>query len=398
MALAKQTFDAIVFSGGGFKGAYGAGAFKGLTDYYKLKNIDRPLCFVGNSAGALNAAVAATSSVDELIKFWLTTTRKEVLGRSKPGLRLFIRRYAWWALTTRKKAFSICPEEPRRALIGRAAAFDKIRANSRHLIVVATDFVYAEARAFFVSALVDQMKAADVKRALDDQRLKHCVPISSQKELVEALLGSTAIPLVFPPVEFQYQRQGKLTQSTLVDGGVGNNTPTREAAYFLRNLEDLGLGLAGDTYCIKLSPARIVADTLKCDPLSILLRAYDVYDNIHMGRIVSSWHRINREIDSSEGHQRDFNIYLAKVVADDILRDQLSGEVQRFTPRQRKLGLIEIEPSQSLGDTLDFSEEQIRTNIKMGYDDAVKVLQNKGKITRLEMETLINGFPLPKIS
>ena len=47
------TFDVFVFSGGGFKGAYGAGAAKALMEYYQFKNIQRELCFVGNSAGAL---------------------------------------------------------------------------------------------------------------------------------------------------------------------------------------------------------------------------------------------------------------------------------------------------------------------------------------------------------
>jgi predicted patatin/cPLA2 family phospholipase len=118
----------------------------------------------------------------------------------------------------------------------------------RHLIVTATDFVFAQARAFYFSALMDQFKKKDEQRAYDDQRLAHCGAIASQEELLTALSASSAIPLAFPPVEIEYTRYGQKVKSYFVDGGVGNNVPTREAAYFLRFLEAGAIGIAGDTY------------------------------------------------------------------------------------------------------------------------------------------------------
>jgi len=56
MSLDLQKYDCLVLSGGGAKGAYGAGVAKALWEYRKLKKVDTKLCVVGTSAGALNAA------------------------------------------------------------------------------------------------------------------------------------------------------------------------------------------------------------------------------------------------------------------------------------------------------------------------------------------------------
>src|SRR6476646_9242298 len=65
--LQLPTFDCLVLSGGGAKGAYGAGVAKALMAYRQLKDIRGPICYVGASAGALNAYVLATANADELV-------------------------------------------------------------------------------------------------------------------------------------------------------------------------------------------------------------------------------------------------------------------------------------------------------------------------------------------
>src|SRR5436190_10422458 len=68
------TFDCLVLSGGGAKGAYGAGVAKAISAYRVLKNIRGPFCYVGASAGALNAYVLATRNPDALSTFWQRAT------------------------------------------------------------------------------------------------------------------------------------------------------------------------------------------------------------------------------------------------------------------------------------------------------------------------------------
>jgi patatin-like phospholipase len=390
---ALPTFDVIVFSGGGFKGAYGAGAAKALMTYYQHKNITRDVCFVGNSAGALNAAVMAAGTVDDLISFWLQVTREDILGNGSASFWGLLSTYAAWSMRGQGDFFAIFSNTPRLEFMKTRIKFDKLV--GRHLIVTATDFVFAQARAFYASALMDDFKTFDLQRAYEDQRLAHCGSISSQDELLIALAASSAIPLAFPPIEIEYSRYGQKVRSYFVDGGVGNNVPTREAAYFLRFLEDTKKGIAGETYCIKLSPSRIAVDELGRDFLSILARAYDVYDFIHMNSIVASWHRINREVDRWQEKSNQFNGWLEKEIHDPALRQKIADAAATFMPRQHKLPMLEIEPSASLGGTLDFSAARIRANIKMGHDDALNALAKSSRISEAERVILVNNFTLP---
>jgi NTE family protein len=65
----SETPLAIVFSGGGARGAYQAGVYAALVEDERFR---RPEVLVGTSAGAINAAlIAAGKTPDELIEFWL---------------------------------------------------------------------------------------------------------------------------------------------------------------------------------------------------------------------------------------------------------------------------------------------------------------------------------------
>jgi predicted acylesterase/phospholipase RssA len=82
---ALPTFDCLVLSGGGAKGAYGAGVAKALAAYRHLKEVRGPVCYIGASAGALNAYVLATANADDLISFWQAATRRNILGLRFPS-------------------------------------------------------------------------------------------------------------------------------------------------------------------------------------------------------------------------------------------------------------------------------------------------------------------------
>lgn len=55
--LADPVFDCVVFSGGGAKGAYRAGAALAIERYRELEGVTFEICWIGATAGALNAAV-----------------------------------------------------------------------------------------------------------------------------------------------------------------------------------------------------------------------------------------------------------------------------------------------------------------------------------------------------
>jgi NTE family protein len=178
--LASMT-TAFVLSGGASLGATQAGMLQALYE----RDI-RPDLFVGTSAGALNAAFAAsrpstTDAAIELQRVWLGLTRSQIFPASPLTAAL-------GALGVRDHSF---PPSGLRRVIERYC-----------------DFACLEDAAVPVHVV-----AADVLTGKE--------VLLSEGPVVDALLASSAIPGVFPPVV----RNGRL----LMDGGVVNNAPIAHA-------------------------------------------------------------------------------------------------------------------------------------------------------------------------
>src|SRR5207237_4534067 len=145
----KAIYDCFVLSGGGSKGAYGAGAAKAVEEYRKLRGLTNPVCYIGASAGALNAYILAAGDADALIGFWLTTTNKAILGVPNGNSKI----HAAW------RYFQQCFSSSPRSLYSNKAITRLIRENatlpSLHsaLIVAATDYTRGRLRAFYASDL-----------------------------------------------------------------------------------------------------------------------------------------------------------------------------------------------------------------------------------------------------
>jgi hypothetical protein len=385
------TIDCLVLSGGGAKGAYGAGVAKALARYRALKNVQSSMCYIGTSAGALNAAVLAAHDADALIGFWAKINPRTVLGA-----RIRNTRFQWVLhLLTRPRFFSVYRNKGLRKLIAGAISLQPMVDRGAHLIVAATNYSKAELRAFYVSPLIDSFISDDASQLIADRRLGHFKKITDDNELRLALLASASIPLFFPPVE--------IASDWYVDGGVGNHTPTREAAYFLRYLEKKKLGTPGEVYCITQDPpGTLPAQELRFSSSEILKHTLDIYHFVHTYPIVRAWPRINDEVVRHEQHIQDF---LASLSGQGLTQQQQKnieielrkhlGTLGGATARQHR-DLIEIEPSTDLGDTLDFDPERIKETIIHGYKDALGVFKDRGKIVVAEYDQLINQSPFTK--
>src|SRR5262245_62564378 len=204
------TFDCMVLSGGGAKGAYGAGVAKALMAYRQLKDIRGPICYVGASAGALNADVLATANADELVAFWQAATRRKILGArlASPAIRAILR--------LRTRPFSIYSSAGLEKLIRANACVDTIKSP---LVVAATDYTRGELKAFYASKLIDKLVASDARLAPDQQRLGHFRRITTTELLIKALLASSAIPIFFPPVQTTIDHRGLHKTGGNSDGG-----------------------------------------------------------------------------------------------------------------------------------------------------------------------------------
>jgi NTE family protein len=172
---------AFVLSGGASLGAMQVGMLRALVDHDV-----RPDLIVGTSVGAVNGAFLAgrdfaRETVDELAELWLGIRRGQVFPLEPlTGLLGFI-----------GARNSLVPGRALRRLISRHAECELLEELPTPLHVIACDLLNGQ-----------------------EVRL-------SEGPLVDAVLASSAIPGVLPPVDWR----GRL----LIDGGVVNNTPITHA-------------------------------------------------------------------------------------------------------------------------------------------------------------------------
>jgi NTE family protein len=215
---------AFVLAGGGSLGAVEVGMLKALAAVGM-----RPDLVVGASAGAINGAHFAgdpsAGGVARLEQVWRTIARRDVMPL---GLRDLIR-------IALRREYMVDPSGLRR-LLERHLGYRRIEDAVLPMHVVATD------------------------RALGTE-----VVISSGP-LVDAVLASTAIPGVFPPV--------RIDGRELIDGGVANNTPISTAIRLgARRVVVLPTGFA---CALKRVPATAIGQALHA--LSLLVARQLVHD------------------------------------------------------------------------------------------------------------------------
>ena len=177
---------ALVFSGGGAKGAWEAGAAAALIE----DGVPIALA-AGSSAGALNAALVADGRVDRLEAAWRGLTRDDVYA-IRPSVALAGLLPGWLGVLAITSRESLLEPSKLRARIETTLDLDRIRASKTRVVVVATDVVARRARIFDNAALT-----------------------------VDALLSSGAVPGLFPAVDVGGER--------LVDGGIVARAPILEA-------------------------------------------------------------------------------------------------------------------------------------------------------------------------
>lgn len=374
----RTNYDCLVLSGGGANGAYGAGVAKALEAYRTRKGIERPLCYIGTSAGALNAYMLAAKGPDELIHFWRTLSNRRILGSdNRPDIAHLFGRLAWCKM--RGVPFSMYDNTALRRLIEENADVAQLKAP---LIIAVTDYTSGGLRAFYHGDIVDRVVAEDAKGADRSRRLGHLRLINDNELLVKALLASAAIPVFFPPVNIQIVHSGVTEASAFVDGGVGNNTPTREAAYFSRYLETLGEGTVDTVFCVTQDPPRIFQQGQTPNGLlEIVQRTLDVFQYVHTAPIVDGWTRINREVES---HRSSIDEIAEWVDGTSILprtREELKNRIEvafgGLGGRTTRISkpLVKIGPSVDLGDFLDFTPELSEKRISAGYVDGLRALR-----------------------
>ncbi len=175
---------ALVLSGGGGRGAYEVGVAKACAD--------RDFHFdwiIGTSTGALNATLMAQKEVSVLESVWRRISARDVYKLPNPG---HLRRLIFG------QQLGFFDTSPLEGLLRQHADLKKLKAGQTKVGFVTTDLCSLKTRVI----------------TSDD--------ISSQEELIDVLMASSALPLLFPPRKL-------LGEGCWIDGGLVKNTPIQAA-------------------------------------------------------------------------------------------------------------------------------------------------------------------------
>lgn len=213
-ASSNSPRTALLLGGGGSRGAVGVGLYKALVE------LGIPLNFiVSSSIGAVTGAfIAAGMSPAELESHWKSLRTSDVIGSRWQFLRL---------------------------LVGASSAFTNasLRNLLRSVLPVRS---FSELRIPLAIATTDLETGETV--------------VLTEGDLIDAILASTALPGLFPPIVWRGRR--------LVDGGLSNNVPIDLAIE--RGADQIIRMLCG---CTRGLPARANFVTVLGQSFSLALNA-----------------------------------------------------------------------------------------------------------------------------
>ena len=372
---------AMVFSGGGAYGAYEVGVIKALltgaspsTGYVPLD----PQILSGTSVGAYNAAIlasfpgvpsAAAARLEELWLYHVADTFQQCgngVYRIRGGLPFEIldpgcyRHPVRRLLQLGEDAFvlgavgllqgarfltskasleartiglvdleAFVSESPLDVLLRQTVDLDVLRRSAKELFVTASDWKKAVPRTFTRQEIVDVVGT-------------------------DAILASTAIPGIFPPVT--------IGESLYVDGGVLMNTPLKPAVR--SGATSLHVIFADPRLeNIPMQPVPSTVDTF--------YRLFAVLTAVQLRNDIAKAARINATLELLERGKAALTRAAAKAFFDigsEVLARSLAGR------DYRKLTVHAYRPRFELGGgegLLDFSQRQISMLIARGYEDTV---------------------------
>jgi NTE family protein len=301
---------ALVLSGGGARGAFELGALEYIREkqpsYYDFQII------AGVSVGSLNGVMLAQNKFEALQKLWSDIANEKVYsGKLPTGL------WEYLGLII-KTLFG------RRSILGIEPLIKQIN-EVVNLADVKTDY-----RCGFVSLVSGEYVPC-----------KHTEFGNDNDNFRKAILASSTMPLIWEPVgEIKI---GNQSYTELVDGGVRNISP----------LKDVIVDQPTEIIIINCSTSEIhPSPNAGQNIFKIAQRSLtDITLNEIFRGDIEEFVKTNDIVKQCDG----------KVT---LYRDKEKGEVYKYFKS------IIIEPLVGLGDSLDFSSEQIKKSRKAGYDAA----------------------------
>lgn len=284
---------ALVLSGGGSKGAYQVGAVDYLVNE---KNLTFDIV-CGSSVGSINAVYLSQFSTHEekdgikaLKKMWENLKRKNVYKQWFP--------FGWFQFW-KKGLYNL---SPLKKFLLTILDFDKIKKSNRQLSVGAVSISSGEYK----------------------------VVNKNDENLIDMVVGSCSIPLLFPPHKFG--------NDYYCDAGVRENVPLQQA---------VKLG-ADEIYIISTDP-------------SVLDKAN--VENLKIGHLTF----------------RIIEIMLAETIKNDLVKiERINQEVSSGVRADKRIiKCFVIQPSFTLVEnSVNFNHDEIIKMIEIGFEDAKKTMND----------------------
>jgi predicted acylesterase/phospholipase RssA len=204
---------AIVFSGGGALGAWEVGCCRAILAKHQNR---LPTIVTGASAGAINAAgICAGLNVINLHNLWCGMTKQNIFARNfgagtalalvgKAAIKRSIMEASEAILATKSSLFLTAPLEAtlRKIFVPHMHLFDQ---SNILCVITLTDLGQHKKVCFYKTP-----KGISIPNESQKSDWRY---IPNIETLILALMGSTALPILFPPY------------NNLFDGGVLNNQP-----------------------------------------------------------------------------------------------------------------------------------------------------------------------------
>ena len=221
-AEAGRCGTAVVLAGGGARGAYEAGALSVLLPALATEG-RRPTIWIGTSAGAINAAAfASLAHLDPAVagatalELWREVGARSVYRSPlTAGLSAAVSRRP-------TRAAGLLDTSPLLATLGRlidwAQLHDNVDAGHVDAVgLVANAWATRRSTVFLEHGVATECPPSDAKRSID---------YVSTRLVPQHVLGSAAIPVLFPPVAIAVPASAA---DWYIDGGVRLNTPIKPA-------------------------------------------------------------------------------------------------------------------------------------------------------------------------
>lgn len=365
------SYQTIVLSGGGAKGPFGLGVLLALEKFHHERDKKITKIYCGTSVGALNATLAAQGDLKQLTALYAKLQTRDILGTDKSQVtKLGILK------AIGRRPFHYFHNKALKSTIEHYVKFSSLR--NAHLLICATNYSTGELETFYISKLIDEMVDQDNSRAAEKRRMTNYHRIESQEFLVQALLASTAIPFYLPPV--------KINKHLYVDGGVGNNTPLRQAAFICRFLCCKDDTYLEPTFCVINDPNRFTLDHAESsDMFGVIRRTLDIFHNELVGDSRLSWDRINTEVIHAQERENRLNSSIEGLEdlspeKREMVRERIGDvlrETSTSTPR-RHLPLMTVQPRTQLAENiLEFNPKDAKALKEHGIEECLHLLYNK---------------------